>query len=264
MLKRLLIGTNLKMHKTAAETAEYLRRLQELTADISREELTLFVLPSFTALERANAVRDGSVLLGAQNMYPAARGAFAGEISVRMLREFHLDIVMAGHSERRHIFGETDETEGHKVGCALENGMVALLCIGETAEQRDSGSADEILQTQLHIGLKRVTPGQCEKLWVAYEPVWAIGNNGQPATAAYADERHRVIRHTLLKILGKAGTNVPIIYGGSVNPENAVQYIALDSVDGLFTGRSAWYADAFNVLLRRVLPVWRSRATRRT
>lgn len=247
------------MYKTMAETEAFLSKLQENTKDLSRDELTLFIIPSFTALERAFNTRDGSVLLGAQNMYPEEQGAFTGEISVRMLREFDLDLVMTGHSERRHVFGETDEDEARKVACTLRNGMRSLLCVGETAQQKNNGVTDEVLRSQLKIGLRGVGLSWISGLWIAYEPVWAIGEGGQPATADYAEEKHAVIRDMLTELYGDAGNDIPIFYGGSVNAQNAVEFIPRKNVDGLFVGRSAWDADAFDKLIRLVLPLWKEK-----
>ncbi|MPN04090.1 L-erythrulose-1-phosphate isomerase [bioreactor metagenome] len=171
-----------------------------------------------------------------------------------MLQEFGLDIVEIGHSERRHVFGETDEQENKKVVSALNHGFTALLCVGETAEQKAAGIADEVLAMQLKIGLRGVLPEQAERIWVAYEPVWAIGVNGVPAPADYVKARHASIR----RILGELFllTEIPVLYGGSVNPQNAEELIVQPNVDGLFTGRAAWDAENFNALIRQVLPLW--------
>lgn len=253
-MKRLLMGTNLKMYKTASQTQEYLAALQTLTNDL-RENLTLFVIPSYTALERARAtVSDKTILLGAQNMHPEEQGQFTGEISPLMLQEFDLDIVEIGHSERRHVFNETDEQENKKVRSALDHGFTALLCVGETAEQKASGISDEVLAMQLKIGLHGVKPEQATRIWVAYEPVWAIGVNGIPASADYVRARHEHI-HKVLKALF-VSDEIPVLYGGSVNPQNAEELILQPGVDGLFTGRAAWEAEKFNDLIRQVLPLW--------
>mgnify|MGYP000223060953 CR=1 FL=1 len=157
---------------------------------------------------------------------------------------------MIGHSERRHVFGETDEEENRKVKTALKHGFQTLLCIGETAEEKQYGISAEILRTQLKIGFYGVDQQDAGKIWVAYEPVWSIGVNGTPATAGYAEKMHRVIKDTLKEIFPDAGRNIPVLYGGSVNPENADQLIVQPSIDGLFVGRSAWNADNFDKLIR--------------
>lgn len=253
-MKKLLMGTNLKMYKTASQTEDYLQRLQALTADL-RDQVTLFVIPSYTSLDRAvNTVQDKAILLGAQNMHPEVEGQFTGEISPLMLQELGIDIIEIGHSERRHVFNETDEQENLKVLSALSHGFNALLCVGETAAQKDYGIADDVLSMQLKIGLHGVKESDLARLWVAYEPVWAIGVQGIPASPAYASERHLHIKKILSDLF--PGHDIPVLYGGSVNPENAASLIVQAGIDGLFTGRAAWQADAFNALIRQVLPLY--------
>ncbi|MBS6953893.1 MAG: triose-phosphate isomerase [Enterocloster asparagiformis] len=260
-LDRLYMGTNTKMYKTIADTAGFLSRLDQLTEDIPGDRLELFVIPSYTALDAAvRTVAGGRIRVGAQNMGWEDEGQFTGEISPLMLREIGVDLVMAGHSERRHVLGETDRDEEKKVAKALSSGFTALLCVGETAEEKAYGISDEVLRTQLKIGLHSVGEEQAKNLWIAYEPVWAIGVNGVPADEHYANERHRVIKDTLAQLFGReTGLDIPVLYGGSVNPENAPALIQMPWVDGLFIGRSAWDADRFNSIIRTVFPLFYSR-----
>ena len=152
MSKKLYFGSNLKMYKNIKDTVEYLQKLVENTKDISREEIELFIIPSYTTLESATKNVDRAyVKLGAQNMCWEDEGQFTGEISPLMLKELGLDLVMIGHSERRHVFGETDVEENKKVKAALNHGFTTLLCIGETAEEKDFGISAEVLRTQLKI-----------------------------------------------------------------------------------------------------------------
>lgn len=257
-LKRLYLGTNTKMYKTIADTKSFLTGLADRTADISREKLELFVIPSFTALQEArNCVAPEQIHLGAQNMGWEEEGQFSGEISPRMLKEVGTEIVMIGHSERRHVLGETDDMENKKVLCALRHGFTPLLCIGETGEQKRLGLSDEVLRSQLKAGLYGVSAEQTGKLWIAYEPVWAIGVNGVPAAKEYAEEKHGVIRACLEELFGReAGGQIPILYGGSVNPDNAPKLIRMRNIDGLFIGRSAWDAARFHSIIQSVLPLW--------
>lgn len=251
MSKKLYFGTNLKMYKTIADTSAYLQKLVENTKDISRDEIELFVIPSYTSLSTAvNCVDRSYVKLGAQNMCWEDEGQFTGEISPVMLKELGLDLVMIGHSERRHVFGETDATENLKVKSSLNHGFTTLLCIGETGQEKDFEISPEVLRTQLKVGFHGVPVEQAPKIWVAYEPVWSIGVNGTPASADYAEEMHKVIKTCLQEIFGDAGKDIPVLYGGSVNPGNANELIVQPSIDGLFTGRSAWQADAFDKLIR--------------
>lgn len=251
MQKKLYFGSNLKMYKTIQETVAYLQKLVDNTKDISRDEIELFIIPSYTTLESAtkNVDRD-YVMLGAQNMCWEDQGQFTGEISPIMLKELGLDLVMIGHSERRHVFGETDAEENKKVKAALNHGFTTLLCIGETAEEKDFGISPEVLRTQLKVGFHGVPADKIGKIWVAYEPVWSIGVNGTPASADYAEEMHKVIKECLQEIFGDASADIPVLYGGSVNPGNANELIVQPSIDGLFTGRAAWDADKFDTLIR--------------
>lgn len=258
---KIYLGTNTKMYKTIRQTNAFLRELTEKTADIHPEELELFVIPSFTALDAAHRCVEGKHLrLGAQNMGWEEEGQFSGEISPIMLKEVGAEIVMIGHSERRHILLETNEMENKKVLCALRNGLTSLLCIGETYEEKIQGISNEVLRTQLKIGLQGVHASQAQNLWIAYEPVWAIGVGGVPATREYAQEKHGVIRQCLCELLGDAaGAKVPLLYGGNVNRENAAELIQAKNIDGLFIGRNAWNAAQFASIIHKVLPIWREK-----
>lgn len=256
----LFMGTNLKMNKTIQETVSFLTQLHESTRDIDRSSLTLFVIPSYTALESARkSVPHESILLGAQNMFWEDQGQFTGEISPLMIQETGATIIEIGHSERRHVFGETDAEENKKIRAALRHGFTALLCVGETAEQKEQGIQDEVLRIQLKVGLNGIDRHEWSRIWIAYEPVWAIGVNGKPASADYAQERHAVIKGALAELFGEEGAQIPVLYGGSVNPQNASALIVKPSIDGLFVGRSAWDAGAFNQLIRQVQPLFQNR-----
>jgi triosephosphate isomerase len=252
MMKKIFFGTNLKMYKTIQETVEYLQRLVENTKDISRDEIELFVIPSYTSLSAAvDGIDRNYVKLGSQNMCWEEQGQFTGEISPLMIKELGLDMVMIGHSERRHVFGETDAIENLKVKASLQHGFTTLLCIGETQEEKEYGISEEILRTQLKVGFHGVDGNQMDKIWVAYEPVWSIGVNGTPASATYAETMHQVIKQCLKEIFGQQSSKIPVLYGGSVNPGNAEELIVQPSIDGLFTGRAAWQADDFDMLIRQ-------------
>lgn len=260
-LDKLYLGTNTKMYKTISQTKEFVRSLERLTGDMSEEETSLFVIPSFPSVGPAKqCLSSGRIRIGAQNMGWEEEGPFSGEVSAPMLKELGADLVMIGHSERRHELRETDRMENGKVLCALRNGITPLLCIGETGEQKDYKISDECLSIQLKTGLSQVSAEEAEKIWIAYEPVWAIGAKGTPADPEYVRRRHSTIRHTLEALFGETpGREIPILYGGSVNIDNAVSIIREENVDGLFIGRSAWEADSFNRIIRDVLPVWREK-----
>jgi triosephosphate isomerase len=247
------------MYKNIADTVSFLAELDNLTADIDRSKMELFVIPSFIALEAAKrTVSENQIKLGAQNMNWEEEGQFTGEISPLMLKEIGVQVIEIGHSERRHIFGETDEDEKKKVLTAVKHGFIPLLCIGETLEQKNYGISKEILRIQLKIGLSEISKEQAQNIWIAYEPVWAIGVNGIPADENYADEMHAVIKEIVISLFGEEiGSDIPILYGGSVNIENAEKLIQKPNIDGLFIGRSAWQAKNFNNIIRKVLPLFK-------
>ena len=257
MQDKLYIGTNTKMYKTIRQTIDFLNELGRLTEGIDRSMMELFVIPSYTTLDAASKIaHQSSIILGAQNMSWQDEGQLTGEISPVMLKEVGVQVVEIGHSERRHVLGENDEMGNWKLLTALRHGFTPLLCVGETASQKKYGTTDEILRTQLKIGLWNTTSRQAENIWVAYEPVWAIGVDGVPASIEYAKEKHKVIRDTLIEIFGEdAGDRIPILYGGSVNRKNACQLIQTPNIDGLFIGRSAWDATNFSNIIHDVMDI---------
>jgi triosephosphate isomerase len=229
------IGTSWKMHKTLAEAKAFAEALAKAD-DMRDPRIQRFVIPPFTAVRQVKEILAGSSLkVGAQNMHWAEQGAWTGEISPLMLKDCNLDLVELGHSERREHFGETDETVGLKVEAAVRHGLIPLICIGETLEDRESGRADEVLEREVKGALGRLAAAQRQAtILLAYEPVWAIGENGIPATAEYADARQREIIAVAKSVLGR---RVPCLYGGSVNPGNCAELIACPHIDGLFIGR---------------------------
>ncbi|OUD09590.1 triose-phosphate isomerase [Marivivens niveibacter] len=237
-MRPLWIGTSWKMNKTLAEATEFANALA--AADATRDDrIQRFVIPSFTNVrETKQILADTSVKVGAQNMHWADNGAWTGEVSPVMLTDCNLDIVELGHSERREHFRETDETVGLKTEAAVRHGLTPLICIGETLTERESGRAKDVLATQVRGALSKLSNDQkSAPILFAYEPVWAIGENGIPATSEYADARQAEIIDVAADVLG---AKVPCLYGGSVNPHNCEELIQCPSIDGLFIGRSAW------------------------
>lgn len=260
MSSPLLIGTNLKMYKGVVETLDFLSGLRVRAEDIKREDATIFVIPSHVALHAACLQeKGGSILIGAQNMHWEDYGQFTGEVSAVMLKEIGVDIAEIGHSERRQHFGETDETVRLKAAAALKHGMRALICIGESAADKADRITYEKLRMQAKIALKGVTSGFLDRIWIAYEPVWAIGVHGVPAEPGYAEESHIMIKEVLEELYPGKGRQVPVLYGGSVNMENASDLIIQPSIDGLFVGRTAWDAERFASLIRQMLPLWKAK-----
>jgi len=257
-MEKLIIGTNLKMYKGISETKTYLKELKLRVKDII-QEINLFVIPSYTSLPIAtDIVKNTEILLGAQNMHSEDFGQFTGEVSPIMLKELGVDLVEIGHSERRRIFNENDEDENQKVISAINHGFISLLCIGETSYEKENKISNEKLAIQLKIGLKNIPKESFTKIWIAYEPVWAIGVHGVPADPNYIAEKHQVIKkilHDLCPIC-----EIPILFGGSVNPLNATSIIELNDVDGLFIGRAAWDAREFDKLIRQVMSIWKMKS----
>ncbi len=243
MMRPFWIGTGWKMNKTRAEAQAYITQLQALLPP-ARADVSVFIVPPFTALATARAALDApgapSVLLGAQNMHWAEDGAYTGEISAAMLKDVGVDLVELGHSERRAAFGETDETVNAKVKAVLRHGMRPLVCVGDTAAEHQAGASIETIVRQVKMAFAAISADALARCLVAYEPVWAIGDQGKPANPAFVIAAHRVIRAALAE---RTAAPVPILYGGSVNPINALEFARAPEVDGLFIGRSAWQAD---------------------
>jgi triosephosphate isomerase len=244
------IGTSWKMNKTLPEAQAFARALVG-AADV---RIQRFVIPPFTMIREVKAIlRDTSVKVGAQNMHWADAGAWTGEISPLMLRDCGMDIVELGHSERREFFGETDATVGLKVEAAVRHGLIPLICVGETLADRESGRAAELLAAQTRAALAKLSePQKRAEILFAYEPVWAIGEKGVPASPDYADARQGEIVEVAAAVLGR---RVPCLYGGSVNAQNCAELIGKPHVDGLFIGRSAWAPEGYLDILARCAAV---------
>lgn len=246
---RFWIGTSWKMNKTLAEALAFAEGLS--TADAERDtRIQRFVIPPFTAVREVKAaLARTSVKVGAQNMHWADAGAWTGEVSAPMLTDCGLDMVELGHSERRAHFGETDETVGLKTEAAVRHGLIPLICIGETLEEREQMRAQQVLEAQTRAAFARLSKLQYgAPVLLAYEPVWAIGEGGIPATADYAENRHEEIKAVARDVLGR---DVPCLYGGSVNPGNCQELIQCAHIDGLFIGRSAWDVAGYLDILDR-------------
>ena len=243
------IGTSWKMNKTLAEAEGFAQALAAADGD-NDPRIQRFVVPPFTATRQVKDIlSDTSVKVGAQNMHWDDAGAWTGEISAPMLTDCNLDLVELGHSERRAHFGETDETVGLKTEAAVRHGLIPLICIGETLEQRDAGRADEVLAAQVSGALGLLKGAQkSATVLLAYEPVWAIGTGGVPASAEYANDRHAKIIDLASDILGQ---KTRCLYGGSVNAQNCEELIQCTHIDGLFIGRAAWDVTGYLDILSR-------------
>jgi triosephosphate isomerase len=204
------------------------------------------VAPSFTLLETVGPIIKGSnILLGAQNMAAEEQGAHTGETSVLQLKDMGVQVVILGHSERRHTYKEDDALINKKVKLALKQGLDVILCIGELLEEREAGRAEEVCETQTVKGLEGVSADDLSRVTLAYEPVWAIGT-GKTATPEDADAIHAYVRGVIRKLYGEsAARKILIQYGGSVKADNAAQLMAKENIDGALVGGAALKADSF-------------------
>jgi L-erythrulose 1-phosphate isomerase len=241
----LWIGTSWKMTKGLAEARQYVRELRDDLGRTGLSGVQPFVIPSFTALAavRDELGRDSPVLLGAQNAHWEDQGAWTGEVSVAQAKDAGAQLVEIGHSERREHFNETVETTRLKVAAVLAHGLVPLLCIGESAEVNRAGDTSRFILEQAAGALDGLTAAQLKSVLIAYEPIWAIGEGGRPATveelrAPFADLGH---------VYG--GRTRGLLYGGSVNLDNAVDLLDVDHVTGLFIGRTAWQVSGYVKIL---------------
>ena len=235
-MREKIIAANWKMNMTQAESAQFMESFLRDVGEINDVEVV--IIPPYTAIPKVSEAlgRAHNIKLGAQNMYWEKSGAFTGEISALLLRDLLVHYVVLGHSERRMLFGETDEIVNRKVHAAHEGKLRPIVCVGETLDQRDKGDVETILSMQLRGSLAGLTPKQLQESVIAYEPVWAIGT-GRNATPQQAQEAHAFIRRTLSE-MADDGTaeRVRIQYGGSVKPENAHELMNQPDIDGALVG----------------------------
>lgn len=242
--RKKLIAGNWKMNKTPGDGVALVR---DIVAAVGKQsDVEVVVCPPFTGLESAGKALEGSnVKLGAQNMHFEASGAFTGEIAAPMLRAIFATHVILGHSERRTLFGETDELVNKKVLAALKNQLRPIFCVGETLQEREGGATLKVVQTQVEKGLEGVSKELAPTVIIAYEPVWAIGT-GKVATTEQAQEVHAFIRGLLTKLFTEAvAQKVRILYGGSMKPANAPELLAQKDIDGGLIGGASLEARSF-------------------
>jgi len=253
--RKVLIGSNWKMNKTVSEAIGYTRRLlREIKPLEGLDQLQIFVVPPYTAIAAVKRESRGKLWVGAQNMHWAESGAYTGEISAPMLKELEVDLVELGHAERREHFGETDATINRKLHMALRFGLRSLICIGEHLEHKLRGEERQSVARQLRAILAGVHAQDSRKLIIAYEPVWAIGEDGRTADPHYVRLMCDYIRGVTADAFGSApAAQVRVIYGGDVKTTNAAVILGQGGVDGLFVGRAAWQAEGFARLIRSCL-----------
>ena len=229
-MRKPIIAGNWKMNKTPKETVELINQLKPLVA---QAKCDVVVCPPAVCLSAAaEALKGSNIKLGAQNVHWARSGAFTGEISADMLKELDVEYVIIGHSERREYFGETDEGVNKRALFALSNGLIPIICVGESLEQREQGITADVVSRQVKAALNGFTPENVEDTVIAYEPIWAIGT-GKTATSEQANEVIRQIRDVVKELFGeKTAEKIRIQYGGSMNPKNASELMSMPDIDG--------------------------------
>ena len=244
-MRRSVIAGNWKMYKDLVETAELINGLIAQVRSL-RPNVTVVICPPFTSLAIASNLLKGSLLkLGAQNMCEHDEGAYTGEISWRMLKSTGCEYVILGHSERRQYFGETNELINRRAKTALAKGLVPIICVGETLDQREHDVTEQIITTQIKGVLGGLSSSDVERAIIAYEPVWAIGT-GRNATPVQAQEVHQLIRKLIAREYSwSVAEKVVIQYGGSVKPDNAPDLLAQSDIDGALVGGASLEVDSF-------------------
>jgi triosephosphate isomerase len=253
MIRTPFVAGNWKMYKTVQEAVVFVKELRSLLNEVADVEIV--VAPPFTAVHAVAETAAGSnVGVAAQDVYWEREGAFTGEVSTGMLKEAGARYVIVGHSERRHLFGETDAFVNRKVAASLSAGLVPIVCIGETLDERERLETLAVLDRQIKGGLDALTADQVAGLVIAYEPVWAIGT-GRNATAAQAEEAHAHIRMRLRQWFGgETAERCRVIYGGSVKPDNIRELIAEPDVDGALVGGASLDPRSFRDIVVRCRP----------
>jgi triosephosphate isomerase len=247
-----VIAANWKMNKTHFEAIRFIEELRNRLDPQDYDHSQIVICPPFTAIRSVQTTIDGDdlpLLLGAQDVHWEESGAYTGEVSPEMLNKLGVRYVIIGHSERREFFEETDETVNKKVVAAFRHGLVPIMCVGESLEERESGVTDEKVSGQVSAGIKGLSPDQLQTLVIAYEPIWAIGT-GRNATPEEAQETIAMIRQTVGKV-GKGAENaLRIQYGGSVKAGNMSGFMSQPDIDGALVGGASLAADEFALVVR--------------
>jgi triosephosphate isomerase len=253
-MRKKIIAANWKMNMTQDESEAFMTTFLREIGDL--DEVEIVIVPSFTAIPKVTELvtQTQNIKVGAQNMHWERSGAFTGEISPAMLRELFVRYVVLGHSERRAMFGETDEIVNRKVRAAYEEVLRPILCVGETLEQREKGQVEKVLSSQLRGSLAGVEAKELHETVIAYEPVWAIGT-GKTATAGQAQEAHAFIRQTLREMSDEAtAEKIRIQYGGSVKPDNARTLLSQPDIDGALVGGASLDPRSFAQIVQAGVP----------
>lgn len=243
-MRRPIMAGNWKMHKTVRDTLKFIEEFKPLVQDSNHCDIV--IAPPFTALvEAVRAVRGTRIGISAQDVFWESEGAYTGAISVSMLVDAGCRYTIIGHSERRHYFGENDETVNKRIGAALRAGLVPIVCVGELLADREAKLTQNVIQTQYRQGLAGLTGEDFSRIILAYEPVWAIGT-GHTATSEFAEQVHQFIRSMVQEQYGEElAQDLRILYGGSVKPENIKGLMAQADIDGVVVGDASLKASSF-------------------
>ncbi len=245
MKKKFIIAGNWKMNKTTSESISFIKELNtklgRIKNNINFENLEILIFPPYTSLFPLKDI-SSPVSIGAQNIFYEDKGAFTGEISPAMIKEI-AGYVLIGHSERRELFGEKDENINKKIKASFNADLIPVLCVGETLSERESGNTFKKIERQLSADLDGITPEQIDKLYIAYEPIWAIGT-GKTATPELAQEVHAFIKEKIESITGSQYDR-PILYGGSVKPDNCKNLLGEKDINGVLIGGASLKVDSF-------------------
>jgi len=245
-LRKPLIVANWKMNKTISDALQFVAECKRLLKDISVHNVDIILSPPFTSIKAVyDAVNGENIYVAAQNLYWEEKGAFTGEVSAPMLKDCGCTYAIIGHSERRNLFGETDEGINKKIRFAIHTGLNPIFCIGESLQQREEEETFRVIRDQVEKGLNGLNEEAFSSLLIAYEPVWAIGT-GKNATAEQAEEIHGFIRSIIRESYGRSVSEaLRILYGGSVTPDNICELIREHDIDGALVGGASLKADSF-------------------
>ena len=248
-MRRTVIAGNWKMNMTPSETTAFINELKPMVAGLDKCDVVLCV-PAIDIPAACAAAKGSNIKIGAENVHFKESGAYTGEISAKMLTECGVEYVVIGHSERRQYFGETDKTVNLRTLAALKAGLKAIVCVGESLSERESGYTETLLKYQTKMALTGVTEDELKNVIIAYEPVWAIGT-GVTATAEQADEGNGFVRAAVREAYGdEAAEAITVQYGGSMNDGNAAELLAKENVDGGLIGGASLKTDKFTAIVK--------------
>ncbi len=245
----MIVGGNWKMYKTPGEAVASAKALKVRLINV--QEVDVVICPPFPALVPVHEIlKESKISIGGQNLHWEDEGAFTGEVSAQMLKDAGCKYVIVGHSERRHVFGETDQEINKKIRKSQEKGLVPIFCVGEKIEETRNGLTQKVVEEQMRSGLAEVKITDADAFVAAYEPVWAIGT-GETATPQQAEEVHLFIRELLCEMFGEnIGTRIRIQYGGSVKPTNAEELMQQENIDGALVGGASLNVDSFTEIIK--------------